>query len=837
MYNKKFKKAENNLPAQLSSFIGRERELIEVRELILEHRLLTLTGAGGNGKTRLSIKAAGELSDSFEDGIWFIELAPVSDPALVLETVAATLKICEQSGQPMMDVLANHFSTREALLVMDNCEHLISACAQFAETILQRCPDLKILAVSREVLGIAGETVWAVPPLSLPVQKPWSSPSSAQEPLRIYEDSESVQLFVARARANSPEFQLTAENGAWVAEICFRLDGMPLAIELAAARVRSLSVQQITERLNDRFLLLTGGSRTAPPRQQTLEATIDWSYTLLSPSEQKVLRRLSVFAGGATLSAAECVCADGDENVLEALVRLVDKSLVTATQLEDGEMRYHLLESIREYAGRKLEESADAVDIKNKHLDYFLQRALSAEPYLKTGRDQEIWLQRFELASDNLRAALEWSLLDATRVEKGLRLMTIAASFWKLRGYYKEARLRLADFLAHEVLQPPTLLRARALYIACVFSFFQSDYPAVKALAEESLSIFRRHGAEGKLGVANALEMLGEIASEVGEYSAANRFHEEALPIFRETGYLLGISETLRMMAYTDMRAGNWGQVEARMEEALAISRQSKSQHSIASSLCALGEFAVRQGQFERAQRLLKEGLKINQRLGEKWGTAIALGSLGWLALRQGEYKEMRKFLRQSLHIRVETGDRGGIAWCLEKLAEANTLQLRFQPAAAIFGAAAALREPVGSVMDAADRPNYEGLISDLQAALGKGTFEAAWAEGQSMPVRLAIDYTLAEPKTMDIEGPLKDKLSGLTGRERETADLIAQGKSNREIARAMTVSVKTIETYVTRILNKLGFDSRVQIAAWMIERNFKKTNFNAAGSVQKTGN
>lgn len=823
MYTKRTRRQENNLPVQLSTFIGREREIAEVKQLLSKHRLLTLTGAGGSGKTRLSLKAAGELSGEFEDGVWFVELASVNDPALVTESVASTLNIREQPGQSMMNVLAGYFSTREALLIMDNCEHLISACAQFIENLLQNCPDIRILVTSREVLGIPGEIVWAVPPLSLPIQHSRSHSGSIQSALHLYGDSESVQLFVTRANAISSEFQLTTENGIWVAEICRRLDGMPLAIELAAARVRSLSVQQIAKRLNDRFHLLTGGSRTAPPRQQTLESAIEWSYSLLSPVEQKVLKCLSVFIDDATLTAAEWVCAAGSESTLNILSRLVDKSLLTAVRLEDGEIRYRLLETIRQYAGRKLEESADAVEIKNKHLDYFLQQALNAEPYLKADNDRATWLEHFELASDNLRAALEWSALDANRIEKGLRLITIAASFWKLHGYYKEARLRLATLLAHEIAHKPTLLRAKALYVACVFSFLQSDYPAVKSLAEESLSIFRMHGSEGRLGVANALEMLGEVASEIGDYSTATIFYEEALPIYRESEYLFGISETLRMMGYKDMRGGNWEQAESYMEESLEISRQSKSQGSIASSLCALGELAVRQGRFERAQSLLTEGLRINQQLGEKWGIAVALGSLGWLALRQDNFDEMRNLLRQSLDIRIETGDRGGMAWCLEKIAEANHLKARFQPAATIFGAAATLRAPVGSMMDAADQPGYESMISSLKTALGKDMFEAAWAEGQSMPLKLAVDYALAEPKTMLEKDLQKDDFGGLTKREQETANLIAQGKSNREIAKMMTVGVKTVETYVTRILKKLRLNSRVQIAAWMIERNFNK--------------
>jgi non-specific serine/threonine protein kinase len=461
-----------------------------------------------------------------------------------------------------------------------------------------------------------------------------------------------------------------------------------------------------------------------------------------------------------------------------------------------------------------LEEATDVEESKNKHLDYFMQWTEVAEPHLN-GADQLIWLQRFELENDNLRAAMEWSLLAVNRAAKGLQLATITAIFWKLHGHHNEGRLRLAAILAHEAVQKPTLVRAQALHRASVLEFYQSDYPAARALLEESLTISRRLGIEGRLEVANALEMLAEVASETGDYSTGTKLYEEALPLYREVGDLLGISDTLKMMCYTEMRAGNFEHIESRMEEALVISRQSKSQHSIASSLSALGELAVRQGRVERAQSLLKEGLSISQRLGEKWGIAIALGSLGWLALRQSDFSEMRKLLRQSLDIRLDTGDRGGMAWCLEKLAEATSLQTHFEKAAIIFGAAAALRAPVGSMMDAVDRPNYERLISSLRTSLGKDAFETAWGEGQSMSLELAIDFALAESELAEVEVSLKEKFGGLTVREREVAVLIAQGKSNREIAKAMTVGMKTIETYVTRILHKLGFDSRVQIAIW----------------------
>jgi predicted ATPase/DNA-binding CsgD family transcriptional regulator len=810
-----------NLPASFSSFVGREREIREIQKLLLSNRLVTLTGPGGCGKTRLSIKIAQELSGEFERGVWLVELASISDPTLVPQTIAAALNVREKSGRELMDLLIDSLSARTVLLVIDNCEHLILACAYVAEMLLQNCPDLKILATSREALGLTGEIAWIVPPLSLPEQQPWTNPVSAQDAVHFYAESESVQLFVNRAKAISPDFTLNSGNGPWVAEICRRLDGMPLAIELAAARVRSLTVQEIAQRLDDRFNLLTGGSRTGHPRQQTLAATLEWSYALLLEKEKKVLQRLSVFAGGATMEAAESVCSgDGVEaaEALDVLSYLVDKSLVTAYSPERGETRYRLLETIRQYALDKLAESGEVDESNNRHLDFFIGWAERAEPYLN-GSEQVPWLNRFEIEHDNLRVALEWSLIAANRAEIGLRLAVIMAEFWKMHGYHGEGRARLTAALAHRDVQQPTLTRAQAFHRASTFAFYQSDYSAARVLAEENLVISRKLGSAGRLEVANALEMLAEVATEIGDYSTATKFYEEALPLYREVGDLVGIGDTLKMLGWGAMRIGDYEQAESRLNEGLIACRQSGDLRQISSALSGLGELAVRRGQYERASDLLRESLNISEHLGEKWGIAIALGSLGWLALRQHDFREMMKLLGESLGVRMETGDRGGIAWCLEKLAEADGEQSHFQRAAVVFGAASALRAPLESVMDGADLPDYERMIFRLRTALGKEAFAEAWNEGQAMTLKQAVDYALAEPEPVQIEVSLKEKFGGLTGREREVAALIAQGKSNREIALVMTVGAKTVETYVTRILNKLGFDSRVQIATWAIEK------------------
>ena len=812
-----------NLPTALSTFIGRRREITEVEKLVSTQRLLTLTGVGGSGKTRLALMVAHELLGAFDHGVWFIELASISDPQLIPQTAASALNLREEAGQPVLDVLVSQLREREALLVIDNCEHLVSACARFTETLLQKCPALKILATSREVLGLPGEVAWIVPPLSLPEQQPWIDPVSAGDALVNYRASESVQLFVARATSNSPEFQLTAENGAWVAEICRQLDGIPLAIELAAARVRSLSVQQIAQRLDDRFHLLTGGSRTAPPRQQTLLSTLDWSYTLLSDVEQKVLQRLSVFAGGATLDAAESICAgEGIESteVLNALSHLVDKSLVLVEKPRSGETLYRLLETIRQYALEKLAESGHLEASKNRHLNHFIDWAESAEPHL-VGPEQVEWLERYEAEHDNLRAALDFCSTDDGKAEDGLRLVAACGRFWRLHGYLSEGRRHLTYALSRSGAQRRTKTRARALTFLANHAYLQSDYPAMRPLAEEALSIWRELGEAGLGGAAFTLDLLGELATEEGDFAHAPRFFEEALEIYQKIQDATGIGEIHMQFGWAAIRTGEYEEAQHHLEEFLRLAQQVQDKTSITFAFSGLGEVAVRQGNLERAVSLLEQALALNQQRGDKWGTGTCLGSLGWVALQRRDFKQMRKYLEASLSIRLELRDRGGIAWCLEKLGQANHEQARFQDAAKLFGHAEAIRAPMGSVMDPADQPRYHRTVSELQSALGMDAFAAAWSEGKSMPLEDVIELALSEPN-IESSRTEKEKYGGLTAREREVATLIAQGKSNREIAEAMTVSAKTIETYVTRILSKLGFDSRVQIATWAIEKGLK---------------
>ncbi|HEY5984657.1 MAG TPA: tetratricopeptide repeat protein [Anaerolineales bacterium] len=806
----------HNLPALLSSFVGRAREVGEIRNLLGTERLVTLTGTGGCGKTRLALELAGEVLPDFQGGVWLIELGPLTDGALVPQEIASALNVREQGGHALMETLANQLQARRSLLVLDNCEHLVLACARAAETLLLACPLLTILTTSREPLGVAGEVVRIVPPLSLPTLPEVEVSPRHQDPLRI--GSEAVQLFMARAQAAAPAFELTPENAAAVTEICLRLDGLPLAIELAAACLRSLSVQQVARLLDDRFQLLKGGSRTAPARQRTLEAALDWSYTLLSDEERRVLQRLSVFAGGCTLQAAEAVCPGETvqaEEVLEVLSRLVDKSLVVADAAGE-EARYHLLETIREYARQRLSASEDGAEARNRHLQYFVNWAENGEAHLHGGGQLE-WLRRFDAEHGNLRAALDWSQMAEERAESGLRLAAAAGYFWELHGYPTDGRMRLSAALAHTGAQGATAARATALNRLAILTFLQSDFHSVLTLENQSLAIWRTMGEAGRLGVAIGLEISAMAESEMGNYAAAFPLYEEALGIFQQLQDLPGIADTLKMLGSSLMRTGEYAQAEQRLDEALLVSREVGDRRQIAATLAESGELAIRRGQYDRAELLLKESLEHSRSLEDKWGIAVELGSQAWLALARRDHERARTLLGESLGIRRRIGDRGGMAWCVEKLALMAARQKESKRAATLLGAAAALRAPVHSAVDPADQPEFERMLAGVRAAIGEREFTASWADGKGMSIDGILEYALPEPALTATESQRleKERFGGLTARERQAAALIAQGRSNREIAQAMTVGVKTAETYVTRILNKLGLESRVQIAIW----------------------
>jgi predicted ATPase/class 3 adenylate cyclase len=690
----------NNLPLQLTSFIGREKAMEEVKRLLKQTRLLTLTGSGGCGKTRLSLQVAADILEDYPEGVWQVELAPLADPALVPQTVAKTLGIQEQAGQTFLQTLTESLQSRRLLILLDNCEHLIATCAQLTADLLRSCPQIAVLATSREPLGIGGEQTYGVPSLSQPDPKQ----ALSSEMLSQYE---SVCLFLERARLVRPDFAVTDSNAAALAQVCYHLDGIPLAIELAAARVRALPVEDINTRLDNRFRLLTGGSRAALPRQQTLRALIDWSYDLLGEQERLLLSRLSVFAGGWTLAAAEQVCAGESAaaesieewEVLDLLTGLVDKSLVVVETQSDAS-RYRFLETVRQYARDRLTESGESAAVRARHRDSFLTLVVELKAKLQ-GAEQGHWLAVLEEEHDNLRQALTFCLEEPAGGEAGLLLGAGLQKFWWTHGHLSEGSERLRAALAHPAAQKRTRTRADALHGASILAWMQGDYLLARSLEEESLTIRREQG--DRRGVAIALGTLGIVASEQGDNVSARSLEEESLAIYRELG----------------------------------------DRHGIATSLNNLGNRAGEQGDYLLARSLYEESLAIRREVGDRYGIASSLNNLGNIAMKQGEDATARSLTEESLAIRREVGDRRGIAGSLETIASLVVRAQRGEQAARLWGAAEALREAIGSPRPAREREEYAEQVAVARAALGDAAFAAAWEAGRALPWEQAVAYAL----------------------------------------------------------------------------------------------
>jgi predicted ATPase/DNA-binding SARP family transcriptional activator len=606
----------HNLPLQLTSFIGRGAELAEVRRLLDRSRLVTLTGPGGCGKTRLALQAAEQFLDHYPDGVWLVDLAPLSEPRLVIQAVAAALDIAEVPGQPLVEHLLDHLHALRLLLVLDNCEQLVAAAAELAETLLRHCPNLRILATSREALDIAGEVAWLVPNLSLPEP-------GAELALTRIQQSDAVCLFGERAAAALPAFGLTEENTGAVVQICRRLDGIPLAIELAAARVKLLRVEQIAARLDDCFHLLTGGSRTELPRHRTLAAMLDWSYDLLVPAQQRLLRALAVFAGGFTLEAAEAVCAcTGDGEVLELLAQLVNKSLVVGQRLPGQEARYHLLETVRQYAAGKLRAAGEVGEVQSRHMAYFLQLAELAEPWLRSD-GQIAWLDRLEGELDNFRAALSYSLAGGSEdLESGVSLLKSLFKFWEIRGSRDEFRRwwRLALASRHRV---PLPLRIWLLSFASPYHPTPEGY---EALLEESLRLCRQ--SEDEPGMARSFYHLGRNAFYSGDLRIAESQLSASLAQAWELDDKYRASEVSSFLSGVAICRGDFS---------LATEHATRSQELVlevgdgglkAVALNALADVAAAQRDYEKAITLYDQLCRWPKKLAR--GCPRRMGCLGW---------------------------------------------------------------------------------------------------------------------------------------------------------------------------------------------------------------
>jgi non-specific serine/threonine protein kinase len=768
--------------------VGRKAELPQIRDLLRSQRLLTLTGPGGIGKTRLGLEAATQARESYPNGVWLVELADLADPRLVPQAVAAPLGIRAVAQAPLEQILVDALRTRHLLLVLDNCEHLVEACATLVEALLRGCPDLRILSTSREPLRVGGETTWRVPPLSVPATTASASPTDLVQ-------YEAVRLFVDRASA-SAAFSLTEHNAAAVVQLCQQLDGIPLAIELAAARTRVLTPQQIAARLDERFQLLVGGSRTAPPRQQALRASIDWSYDLLPAAERLLLNRLSVFAGGWTLDAAEAVCPDAglaQADVLSMLGALVDKSLVFAEPAFGGQMRYRLLESVRQYGEERLAEHGSLQAVRQRHCGYFSALAQSVESHVLWGADDVEWPARLDPEQPNLRAALGWSLSDAEAGDPalGLKLVGYLGHYWYTRADRAEGRVWLDQALVRT---------------ADAAASADADFRSAHAWA---------------------VLWAGGLAHGQSQYDEAVPLLGQALAAFEALGNKRGIGWALSFLGYVARARAELATAADLLERAIDTLQSIDDELSLISPLAALGFTVGALGDQQRATRLLECSVALAERTGSKGRLAIASLYLGQVMYAQAQMERARAAFEQGLTLSSGFGSSWGIAECLEGLALVAGADAMPGRAARLLGAAATLRASIGAPVHPVDRADHERTVAPLQAAFGDEAFAAAFATGQAMALADVVDYALgrgqAEPASLAVETAAPAQATRLTRREREVAVLIAHGMTNRQIANTLVIAERTATAHVEHILNKLGFHSRAQVAAWATEHRLPR--------------
>jgi non-specific serine/threonine protein kinase len=749
----------------LTRFVGRERDVNQLRQRLGGGgvRLLTLTGTGGIGKTRLAIEVAESVRERYRDGVWLVDLAPLAEPALVAQAVVGTLGLRAETEVSAEATLVDFLRGRDLLLVIDNCEHLVEACARLVEALLRACPDVSILATSRESLHITGETTWRV--AALP-------------------ELEAIQLFALRAQAASG-LDLNPASTPSVARVCQQVDGIPLAIELAAARTGVLSVDQIAARLDNRFRLLVGGGRTAPARQQTLRATIDWSYGLLPRAERRLLNCVSVFAGGWTLEAVERVAAAPDspaEDVFDALARLVDKSLVQAEPGPSGHLRYRLLESVRDYAAEHLREGGDAIAVQRRHCAYYSALAEEAEAQVLWGPDGLDWLVRLDREYGNLRAALGWSLSEAGDATAGLRLVGQLGHYWYTRGDRGEGHTWLMRALARtpEPRDVSDAEQTRAWAWAVVWAgglaHGRSDYDQATRLVRQAQRAFLQ--LNDRRGLGWCLHFLGHIARARSELPQAAELLEGSITAFRDVGDEVSVILPLAALGFTVCLLGDPPRATELCEAAVLLAREKGASGRLTLALIYQGQVASSLNEAARAAEAFREGLQLAHTWDSAWGMAECLEGLAVVAAGEGQSER----------------------------------------AARLLGAAARLREAIGAPVHPVDRADHERAVRASQAALGKAAYAAAWGSGQALSVDAVVDLA-ASPGALD-GAARNEQLTLLTPREREVAVLIARGSSNRQIAEELVIAERTVTNHIEHIFDKLGFRSRAQVAVWITEQS-----------------
>lgn len=775
-----------NLPIPLSSFVGRRQELQELRDHLRQRRLITLTGAGGSGKTRLAIQLGTDLIDSYRDGVWWVELGAFSDSALVVQQVVKALGVQEVPNQSLDEPLTNYLFSRQVLLVLDNCEHLIDACAQLVSMLLNRCPFLTILTTSREVLGVTGELTWIVPPLSLPHNQSFPS-------IERLGEYEAIRLFIERSTSVKPDFALTEQNAVDITRICQRLDGLPLAIELAAARTKLLSIQDLATRLNDRFVFLTAGSRAVLPRQQTLRATLDWSYDLLSETSRALLCRLSVFRGSFSLEAVETICSDvqlPSPAVFDRLASLVDKSLVLV-EGQDEHARYRLLETIREYAREKLADSNHLEHYRSRHLDYFVELVEQAESDW-CGRRRLQWFKRLEAEYDNLTASLESSLNLPNGLERGTRLGAVLGQFWAWRTHKAEERYWLETLLTAGYKRGigSPLHRARMTFAAGILAYELGDDLVAQQFFEESAALCRESNDRRGLGLALywlgfALERLGRgdaghasqdesvavlsesedkwaLAYVLGHRGATRAYHNGAkaledirlsLSLFDELGDQWTVEIPLGGLARLKLLAGEYAEARALQERSIQAARELDNQFGVAMRTASLAAMWRAEGNYREAEAAYARSLAGWRRLGNQQFIIFTLTNLAATAIQLGNLEKGLALLVERLEWEVgrkQASDWAMFSVCQALFTTAAVLVARDQPALAarLLGAAERGMQQIDT-RDSwiGERAEYERTIAAARAHLNEAAFEAGWAEGRTLTLPQAVEYALESIK------------------------------------------------------------------------------------------
>ena len=727
---------KTNLPIQPTPLINRENEFKTLSELLLREdiRLVTLTGTGGTGKTRLALEVASTMISEFSSGVFLVSLAHVTEASFVPPAIVSTLGIIEKPGKRIEETLMEFLRGKQMLLLLDNFEQAI-ASATFVAALLHECPRLKILVTSREPLHVTGEHELPIPTLAVPAKAGTAIAKQIME-------YASVALFVQRAQAIRSDFSVTVENATVVAAICTKLDGLPLALELAAARIRVLSPDALLSRLEKRLDLLRGGPRDTPVRHQTMRNTIEWSYDLLTEEDKKLFRRLSAFSGSFSFDAAREVCMtqlESDEDALEKLERLVEKSLLLSEGRGD-EIRFRMLATIREFAAESLALSSESEEITRGYADYFVALAEQAELGLR-GPEQGTWLRRLESEHDNLRAALRWSLENG-RTELSLRFCSALWYFWYIHGYWTEGREWIARALGDEAKTSPRL-RANALLGAGTLAAFQYDVAKARSLLGDSLAISRKLG--DKEGIGRTLNVLGMIARNQGDFTKGQELHEECLAIFRELGDKWGVATVLNSL-------GVGLRYQSRYDEAIDIHRQSLDlfreigdKRSIARALANLGSILIRKQEYDRASRLLEESLSLYLELGDKIGIADSLCEHGALARRQRDYDTAAKWFNRALILFKEIGSTDGIATCFDEAVACACAESRFDKAARLLGASQAIREKSNSPIPLGHQTEHEHNTTTTRSTLGEKNFEMEKSKGHEMSLEEAVQYALGD--------------------------------------------------------------------------------------------